>query len=466
MAITPQEPYGQDSDHRARPVLGALEVAVDAMGDARTTRLWALGEPELAEAVRLIGELSARLDATFVSVLAEARSRGLGAGEGWGPVDWVRSLAPLLPLRTVSAAPGVARAAADPRLARVVEAATVGAPTAGVAQAGGAHDPTAQLAPVGKAAQLVRFHQSVAGLADPDQLEQTLSTLLDGVTGPGGLSERDLAICVRRTADLLRPDRAVEHDADVARAHRSLTKARGPVGLSRYTLLLDDDGAAVVDAAVEALARPRRDEDTGELDHRTPAAPRADALLDLVSRAVSAPDGLPRQARTTVLVTIPLEVLQRRTRGAGLTLSGDVLTTDAVRRMACDAEVVPVVLGSRGEVLDQGTAVRLFTTAQVRHLWLRDRGHCTFPGCSKPARWTDAHHLVHWADGGATDIDNAALLCRAHHTVVHRERFAGTVVATRHGRTVVWDLTPGSYDSSLAAPHRGPRSGPPGHRRT
>ena len=461
MAITPQEPHRPGGDHPVRPVLGAVATAVHALAGSQSTRTWALSEPELRAAVRSLGELSALVDATLVGVLAEAGSRGLGADEGWGPVDWVRSLAPLLPLRTVSDAQAVARAAADPRLARVVEAATVGASPAGVALAGAAPDPTVRLVPLGKAAQLVRFHQSVAGLADPDQLEQALGTLLDGTTGPGGLSERDLAICVRRTADLLRPDRAVEHDADVVRAHRSLTTARGPVGLSRYTLLLDDDGAAVVDAAVEALARPRRDEDTGDLDRRTPAARRADALRDLVARAVEAPDGLPRPAKTTVLVTIPLEVLQRRVRGAGLTLTGGVLTTDAVRRMACDAEVVPLVLGSQGEVLDQGTAVRLFTTAQIRHLWVRDRGRCTFPGCSKPARWTDAHHLVHWADGGPTDIANAALLCRAHHTVVHRERFAGRVVGAHDGPTVAWDLTPGSYDSGLAAPRPDACSGPP-----
>ncbi|WP_406830487.1 DUF222 domain-containing protein [Pedococcus sp. KACC 23699] len=460
MAITPQEPHGQDGEHPVRPVLGALEVAVAAMVDSQTTRVWAMSEPELTRAVRALGELSALVDATLVSVLAEAGSRGLGRGEGWGPVDWARSLAPLLPLRTVTDAQAVARAASDPRLAGVLEAATVGS-----VPARGQRDPIGQVLPIGKAAQLVRFHRSVAGLADPQQLDEALDTLLDGATGPGGLSERDLAICVRRTADLLRPDPAVEHDGDVARAHRSFTKARGPVGLSRYTLLLDDDGAAVVDAAVEAPARPRRDEDTGDLDTRTPAARRADALVDLVSRAVEAPDGLPRQAKTTVLVTVPLEVLQRRARGAGLTLTGDVLTTDAVRRMACDAEVVPVVLASRGEVLDQGTAARLFTTAQIRHLWLRDQ-HCTFNGCSKPARWTDAHHLVHWADGGPTDIHNAALLCRAHHTVVHRERLSGSVVDARQGPTVVWDLALGSYDHRSGRPHDGVLHRPPGHERT
>ncbi|KQU70278.1 HNH endonuclease signature motif containing protein [Phycicoccus sp. Root101] len=456
MAVAPQEYAGQGGDHPARPVLGALSSALVALTDSQPERLWALSEGEVVGAVRALGELSATVDAHLVAVLAEAKARGLGTGDGWGPVDWARSLAPLLPLRTLTDADTVARAARDPRLGPVVEAAT----TAATREIGDPDTATGVL-PVGKAAQLVRFHRSVAGLADPDQLDEALGTLLDGATGPRGLSERDLAICLRRTGDLLRPDGLVERDADTVRAHRSLTKARGPVGLSRYTLLLDDEGAAVVDAAVEALARPHRDEDTGELDHRTPAARRADALVDLVTRAVSAPDGLPRQARTTMLVTVPLEVLQRRARGDGLTLTGDVLTTDAVRRLACDAEVVPVVLGSRGEVLDQGTAVRLFTTAQIRHLWVRDR-HCTFPGCSKPARWTDAHHLVHWADGGRTDIDNAALLCRAHHTVVHRERLRGAVVDTRHGPTVVWDLAPGSYDTRRTpSPGARAQQGPP-----
>ena len=81
--------------------------------------------------------------------------------------------------------------------------------------------------------------------------------------------------------------------------------------------------------------------------------------------------------------------------------------------------------------------------------------HCTFPGCSKPAAWTDAHHLVHWADGGPTDIDNAALLCRAHHSVVHTHRYGARIThhpgGSGNGRPrVQWDLRLGSYDTTLA----------------
>ena len=251
----------------------------------------------------------------------------------------------------------------------------------------------------------------------------------------------------------MRPDRLVEHDADLRRAHRSLVKGPGPLGLSRYTLILDEEGAAILDTAVDALAKPRPDTDTGAdtgvHDPRTAQARRADALLDLVSRAVGAPDGVPRQAKTSLVVTIGLDVLQGRCRGAGLTTAGDILTTDTVRRIACDAQLIPAVLGTNSEILDQGMGRRLFDRAQIRHLWLRD-GHCTFPSCTKPAAWTDAHHLVHWLDGGPTDISNAALLCRAHHTVVHRERYTGAVTEGPHGPHVHWDLTYGSYDTHLA----------------
>ena len=245
----------------------------------------------------------------------------------------------------------------------------------------------------------------------------------------------------------------VEHDADARRAHRSLVKGPGPLGLSRYTLLLDEEGAAVLDTAVDALAKPSPDAETGEPDPRTPAARRADALLDLVTRAATSPESGPRQAKTQLVVTTDLATLTRQARRASRTLAGELLTTDTIRRLACDADLIPAVLGSSGEVLDQGTVVRLFTPAQSRHLWLRDGG-CTFPGCSRPPQWTDAHHLVHWADGGPTDLGNAALLCRAHHTVVHRHRYAGRVDRTDHGPVVRWDLVPGGYDDRLEALRR------------
>ncbi|MEP6629631.1 MAG: DUF222 domain-containing protein, partial [Lapillicoccus sp.] len=152
----------------------------------------------------------------------------------------------------------------------------------------------------------------------------------------------------------------------------------------------------------------------------------------------------PTGVKATILLTMTLDDL-RTLRRPGILVGGvdggSPLGPETVRKLTCDGAVVPAFLGSDGEVLHLGRRRRLFTSAQVRALWLRDR-HCTFPGCSIPATWADAHHIRHWADGGPTDLTNAALLCGRHHTIVHRDRLTATLTAVG----VAWDRTPGSYD--------------------
>ncbi len=130
--------------------------------------------------------------------------------------------------------------------------------------------------------------------------------------------------------------------------------------------------------------------------------------------------------------------------GAGTTIGsvdgGALLAPETVRKLACDAAIIPVVLGSDGEILDEGRAQRLFTPPQLRALWLRDK-HCTFPGCEAPAHWCAAHHLIHWIDWGPTNLDNGALLCGRHHTIVHRDQLAGTLIDGQ----VLWDRRPSSH---------------------
>jgi hypothetical protein len=89
-----------------------------------------------------------------------------------------------------------------------------------------------------------------------------------------------------------------------------------------------------------------------------------------------------------------------------------------VRRLACDADLIPVCLGTHGEVLDVGRTARLITPALWRALVARDR-HCAFPGCTRPPVMCHAHHIVHWVDGGTTSLDNLVLVCGEHHRVLH-----------------------------------------------
>ena len=171
-------------------------------------------------------------------------------------------------------------------------------------------------------------------------------------------------------------------------------------GIFEYRLALDTEGKTVLEAALGPLSAPRPVD--GEPDLRGADRRRGDALVSLVRRAVAAPEGVPTAAKAQLFVTVDYDQLKDRL-GAGTTVggpdAGTLLAPETVRRIACDADLLPVVLGTDGQVLDLGHTRRLFTPGQVKRLWLRDGG-CTYPGCSMPPQWTDAHHLLHWADGG------------------------------------------------------------------
>ena len=106
------------------------------------------------------------------------------------------------------------------------------------------------------------------------------------------------------------------------------------------------------------------------------------------------------------------------------------LGTEAARRLACDAALVALRHGAAGEVLDVGRRTRAVPTALRRALLDRDRSQCQFPGCN--SRHCDAHHVVHWADGGETRLQNLVLCCRFHHRALHEEGFQ--VVADAAGQ--------------------------------
>ena len=110
------------------------------------------------------------------------------------------------------------------------------------------------------------------------------------------------------------------------------------------------------------------------------------------------------------------------------------------RILACDAQIIPAVLGTDGELLELGRAKRLVTPGLTTALHLRDKG-CSYPGCTAPPSWCDGHHIIHWAAGGNTDLRNLTLLCRHHHTVVHRHDHTATV---SDDGTVNWSRADGT----------------------
>jgi hypothetical protein len=97
---------------------------------------------------------------------------------------------------------------------------------------------------------------------------------------------------------------------------------------------------------------------------------------------------------------------------------GTGVPAETSRKLACDAAMVAVSHDTDGSVLGVGRRTRTIQPALRRALEVRDRG-CRFPGCG--LRFTDAHHVKHWADGGETTFQNLLLLCSFHHRLVHEE---------------------------------------------
>ena len=90
-----------------------------------------------------------------------------------------------------------------------------------------------------------------------------------------------------------------------------------------------------------------------------------------------------------------------------------------LRMMACNASIIPTVLSSKGEPLDVGRSLRAFSASIRRAVILRDGG-CAYPGCKMPHIYSEVHHIKHWQNGGVTSLENAVMLCRFHHTVMHQ----------------------------------------------
>lgn len=126
-----------------------------------------------------------------------------------------------------------------------------------------------------------------------------------------------------------------------------------------------------------------------------------------------------------LLVTVDLEAIQTGLGHARLD-TGARISSGEARRLACNAGIVPVVLGSRSEPLDLGREARLHNTAQRRALALRHDA-CAAEGCDRPFAWCDIHHREPWSQGGRTDLDNGLPLCGHHHRRAHDERYRTTI---------------------------------------
>ncbi|MEQ9569708.1 MAG: DUF222 domain-containing protein [Longimicrobiales bacterium] len=262
---------------------------------------------------------------------------------------------------------------------------------------------------------------------------------------------------------------------------REVTVEQARHGRRRFAVFVDDDGTYVVkgrldpevgavlmravEAASDVLYRGERSAtcDPATPD-TTPAQRRADAVGLLAERALAAgfgddPRGT-RADRYQVLLHVEPDTLRADRPSGRSELDGVRVPKETARRLTCDAGVSCVTAvtneggGSTGghvtTVTSAGRRTRTVPPAMRRALLARDRG-CRFPGCG--CRFAEAHHIVHWADGGPTELSNLVLLCFRHHRAVHEN---GMTICLDRDASVVFFTAEGRALTGAPAPSSGP----------
>ncbi|GAA4697333.1 HNH endonuclease signature motif containing protein [Nocardioides conyzicola] len=245
---------------------------------------------------------------------------------------------------------------------------------------------------------------------------------------------KTLRILGRRLLEVVAPDLADQHEADLlekeeakaAQAMR-LTMTDDGHGKTHARFTLPTVQAAMLKKMLLAIAAPKHQAAThGPGVERRPGPERMGrAFAELIER-ISAKD-LPKVGGTdaTIVIHIDLDVLTGRLDKAGVLDTGERISPSQVRRLACAARILPVVLNGKSEVLDVGRAKRFFTKAQLTTMAIRDGG-CVADGCDWPPWMCHGHHWTRWADDGPTDLDNGGLLCPRHHARAHDPTYETT----------------------------------------
>ncbi|BCB75436.1 HNH endonuclease signature motif containing protein [Phytohabitans flavus] len=408
----------------------ALEQLSEVVGKCAGASVWTLGDDELVNSLDAVHQALQTLTAAQLHLIREIDGRGLPiAQHASSTAVWLRERHRI----SIHAAKRLAD------LARAVDerAALDTALVAGVVNAEQATVIATAVRdlPADLGADVVDEAEAVL-IGQAEQFEPTILRKA---------GERILAHVAPEIADA-RDAAALQRQEARAWQTRAFQLTRLGDGRVRVTGWLDEAGAATVNAALDPLCAPRHDDEP-----RTPGQRRADALVevcDLATRTEQLPDN--GGQRPHVMVTVPFELLEQQF-GVGMLDTGGRLSPTQVRQLACDAQLIPAVLDGDGQVLDLGRTRRLITGSLRQALELRDRG-CAFPGCDRPPRWCDGHHIQSWADGGPTSLENSVLLCGYHHRIIHRGHW--TI------RLCVEDSRPEFIPPDYVDPRQRPRRNP------
>jgi hypothetical protein len=411
---------GTGFDHPATEAVAAIAAG---LADLRAANLWSLPTAELGHLVVQAEVLARQLCAIQVELTAQAEKCGVAQREG------AVSLAAFLRARA-DVAPRVTRGRLQLHTALSDREITKEAFAGGVISQTGAEAVCTALdsLPAGVPARLIIPVEHLLVEAAAQE-------------GTAAVTRRAIEIAHR-----FAPDELARREARASERDRFNLTLRPDGGISfrgRYGV----ETAASVLPVLNAFAAPHPAVD--EIPDLRDAERRyADAFLHICTLAGTDPAAPKHRGEPPhVNVTISYDALRGELgQPPGLLDHGAPVSAETARMWACDAKIIPIVLGANSEPLDIGRASRIWPPAIARAITTRDGG-CVIPGCDRPPSWTRIHHLRFWAAGGQTSLDNGALVCETHHTHVHKH---GWTIRIRDG--LPWVTPPAWID-----PTRTPR---------
>lgn len=401
---------GSAAVHPLESMVAALEAAVSVGVDAPA---WTLTPRQLSDLLPRIRAASNQISAVELSMLREADRHQVGDPHGSSStIGWWSAV-------TRSSRPGARR---DLKLAERLDSDDHQAVRAAALSGAVTLD---QAAVIIKAVDDLPAELTDAGIRAQAEI--------DLIGFAADLDPKQLGIAGRKILEVQAPEIADEAlrrvlEAEEQHAAETSTFSMHPDGhgsmVGRFKIPLL--AGRMLEKHLAAIAAPRHQIAVAALDEAGTRVPQpwrwGAAFTEYIETRPAA--SIPRAGgiAATVVVTMTSESLLNGTRAASLLDTGELISAAEARRLACEAGIIPAVLGTGSQVLDLGRRTRFHTEPQRIAIAVRDKT-CIVHGCDRGPRDAHFHHLDPWSQGGGTSVQRGAMICAPHHTQIHDPRY-------------------------------------------
>ena len=393
--------------HPLDQVVEALSAALD---DAHAASLVGLEQAATADALRALAKVAARLDALTATVLRHAQEVRVEetAGATTTATWWAHATHRTRPAahRDVTLAAALGRYTA---LAEALASGRINCEQAHVI-----------------ARALADLEDEGLDDLDPSVVEQAQKHL---IVCADSFDARQLKILGRHVLDVVAPEVGEAHEAKLledeerrAAERTRLTMSGDGHGMVHGRFSVPELHGAMLAKALQALTWAKQEPAQVRQVRSTPQS-NGQAFTELLERMSEKDLPTVGGVGATVVVTMTLETLMGGLAGASLD-TGEVISAGLARRLACEAGIIPMVLGGTSQVLDVGRRRRFHTKSQRLAIAQRDKT-CTAPGCHAPPGRCQVHHVIPWSQGGPTTVTDGRLYCSAHHAMAHDPKRSG-----------------------------------------